>query len=128
MNKNTFKSIGAVVAGFATVAILSIATDFVLESLGIFPSATNLGLYVTWMLVAALLYRSLYTIVGGYVTARLAPQNHVRHVYALMILGGLGGIAGIFAGWNLSPHWYPILLAVTGPLFVWLGGKLYKPI
>lgn len=37
MNMNTFKSIGAVVAGFLTVVVLSVGTDFILESLGIFP-------------------------------------------------------------------------------------------
>lgn len=124
MNKTIFKSIGAVIVGFATVAVLSIATDFALESLGIFPPQTNPGAYVTWMLVLALAYRSIYTVVGGYVTARLAPQNPMRHIYALMILGGLGGIAGLINGWHLGNHWYPILLAITGPLFVWVGGKL----
>ncbi|MFA6364950.1 MAG: hypothetical protein WCW78_00925 [Candidatus Paceibacterota bacterium] len=124
MNKTIFKSTGAVVAGFFTVAILSIATDFVLESLGILPPQTNPGAYVTWMLAFALFYRSIYTIVGGYVTAKVAPQNPMRHIYVLMILGGLGGVAGAINGWNLGNHWYPVSLAITGPLFVWLGGKL----
>ena len=37
MNRTIFRSIGAILAGMATGAILSIATDFVLETLGIFP-------------------------------------------------------------------------------------------
>jgi hypothetical protein len=48
----------------------------------------------------------------------------MRHVLALMILGGLGGIAGVFAGWSYGNHWYPIALAITGPIFVWVGGKI----
>lgn len=125
MNKTILKSIGAIVAGFAIVAILSIATDTVLEKLGIFPPVSEHGLFITWMLVLALVYRSVYTVVGGYVTAKLAPNNPMRHIIILMVLGGVGGIAGAVAGWNLSAHWYPVLLAITGPVFVWLGGKLY---
>lgn len=36
LNKNSFKSIGAILAGFVAVAVLSIVTDSVLESAGIF--------------------------------------------------------------------------------------------
>ncbi len=122
---NILKSVGAVLGGFISVAVLSIATDAVLEGVGILPPQTNPEGYVPWMLVLALLYRSIFTVVGGYITARLAPHNAWNHIYALMILGGLGGVAGAIGGWHLGNHWYPILLAITGPLFVWLGGYLF---
>jgi hypothetical protein len=50
----------------------------------------------------------------------------MKHVFILGVLGTLGGIAGVIAGWNLSQHWYPIALAVTAFPFVWLGGKMKK--
>ncbi|KND47640.1 MAG: hypothetical protein AB201_01755 [Parcubacteria bacterium C7867-006] len=125
MNKNIFKSIGSVIVGFVSVAFLSIATDVVLEKFGVFPSSADSGSYVTWMLALALFYRSIYTVVGGYVTARLAPANPIKHVYVLMILGGIGGVAGAVSGWSLGNHWYPVALAVSGPLFVWFGGKFF---
>ena len=123
MNKTILKSIGAVVAGFITVVILSTVTDTILEKLGIFPSPQE-GLFITWMLVVAFLYRSLYTVIGGYVTAWLAPNRPMRHVTILGIIGTIAGILGIIAGWNLSDHWYPIAIAATGFLFVWVGGKI----
>ncbi len=123
MNKSIFKSIGAVVAGFLTVALLSVATDYALEAVGIFPPIGD-GLFVTWMLALALFYRSVYAVAGGYVTAKLAPRNPSRHVMVLAILGTIGGVVGVFAGWNLSAHWYPIALAVTAYPLVWAGGKL----
>jgi len=126
MNKNILKSIGAVLAGFVTVAILSIVTDFVLETLRIFPGTTHPELYASWMLAIALVYRSLFTVIGGYLTARLAPQNPMHHVYVLMAIGLIGGIAGAVGGWHLGNHWYPVLLAVTGPIFVWIGGRFLK--
>lgn len=74
MAKNSLKSIGAVFAGFVAVFILSTVTDFILESLGIFPPVTQ-GLFITWMLVLALTYRTVYAVLGGYITARLAPSR-----------------------------------------------------
>ena len=121
------KSIGAVLAGFIVVVLLSVGTDWVLETTGIFPPLSEQGLYVTWMLGLALFYRTVYTVLGGYVTARLAPLNPTRHIVILGILGTLGGIAGVVAGWNLSAHWYPIALAALAFPSVWLGGLLHKP-
>jgi hypothetical protein len=121
------KSIGAVVAGFLTVVLLSVGTDFILEFLGFFPPPSEAGLYVTWMLVVALAYRCVYTVLGGYLTAVLAPTNPTKHVVVLGVIGTLAGIAGVVAGWNLSQHWYPIALAVTAFPCIWIGGKLRKP-
>jgi uncharacterized protein YndB with AHSA1/START domain len=118
------KSIGAIVAGFLTVVILSTGTDYVLETLGIFPPASEAGLFIPWMLGLALAYRTVYTVLGGYVTAWLAPEKPMRLVHILAVLGTIGGIAGIVAGWNLSQHWYPIALAVLAYPSVWLGGRL----
>jgi hypothetical protein len=89
---NSFKSIVCVVAGFLTVVVLSIVTDKILESAGIFPPATE-GLFVTWMLALALFYRTVYTVAGGYVTAKLAPANPMRHVMILGVIGTLAGMA-----------------------------------
>ncbi len=125
-SKNIFKSIGAVLAGFLAVVVLSVVTDLVLEKLGIFPPPSEMGLFVTWMLALAFIYRSVYAVVGGFITAKLAPTRPMFHVNILGILGTIGGIAGVFAGWNLSAHWYPIALAVTAFPLVWLGGKLSK--
>jgi hypothetical protein len=121
---NILKSIGAVVAGFITVVLLSIGSDFILESSGFFPPPSAQGLFVPWMLALALAYRSIYTIAGGYITAMLAPNNPDKHVLILAGIGFIAGVGGAVAGWNLSAHWYPIALAVTGPLFVWFGGWL----
>jgi hypothetical protein len=121
---NILKSIGAVVAGFLVVAMLSIGTDWALERIGVFPAPSEQGLFITWMLVLAFFYRSVYAVLGGYVTAYLAPSHTMRHVYALAIIGTLGGIAGVIQGWDLSQHWYPIALAVTAFPLVWWGGRL----
>lgn len=127
------KSIGAVVAGFLTVAILSTITDSILEGAGIFPGAQyqmENGSPV-WLLLTALGYRSIYAIAGGYVTGKLAPQNEqssstskLKLVKILAVLGTIGGVIGVFAGWKFGNQWYPIALAVTAYPLVYFGGKL----
>ena len=125
MNKNTLKSIGAIIAGFVTVFVFSAGTDFVLESLGVFPPPDQ-GFFVPWMLVLALVYRMIYTVAGGYVTARLAPDRPMRHAVILGLIGIAAATLGTIVGWNLSAHWYPIALVITALPCTWLGGKLRK--
>ena len=120
---NKLKSIGAVAAGFLAVFILSVGTDMMLESLAVFPRPDQ-GLFVPWMLMLALVYRCVYTVLGGYITAAFAPSRPQRHVVILGSIGTLMAIIGTIVGWNLSAHWYPIALVVTALPCVWLGGKI----
>jgi hypothetical protein len=130
MNTNTFKSIGAVLAAFVTVFALSIGTDFVMEAAGIFPSFKEQqehGFHAWWMLSLALIYRSIYAVVGGYVTAALAPSRPMRHVMVLGVIGLVSATLGTIANWDKmtgSTAWYPILLILLTLPCVWLGGKL----
>ena len=126
MKKSNLKSIGAVAAGFIAVALLSTLTDLVLTTLHIFPTTGEQALYgpSTGLLLTALIYRSCYTVLGGYITAMLAPKNPMKLVNILGIIGTIAATIGVIAGWNLSAHWYPIALAVTAFPLVWLGGKL----
>lgn len=115
----------AVIVGFIAVVILSVVTDMVLEGIGVFPPPTQ-GLFDTGLLLIATGYRSLYTLAGGYITARLAPDHPMRHALALGIVGLIGGSLGAIstANSNLGPAWYAWGLAITSLPLAWLGGKL----
>jgi MFS family permease len=123
---SVLKSLLAVVAGFLTVVVLSVVTDMVVEALGIFPGADHPQDYRQWMLALALFYRTVITVFGGYLTAKLAPQNPMKHAVILGVLGTLAGAAGAIAAWSLGNHWYPIALAVLAIPSTWLGGKLFQ--
>lgn len=125
MTKNPLKSIGAIVAGIMTIVLLSTGTDILLETLGIFP-APEKGLSVPWMLMLALVYRCAYAVAGGYITAILAPAHGTRHAIILGIIGIVISTIGVVVAWDMSPHWYPIALAVTALPCTWFGGKLRK--
>ena len=119
------KGIGAILAGIIFIVVSHTGTDFVLEKLGIFPPPDQ-GFHVTWMVVTATLYRSIFTVVGGYITAALAPDPPMRYVLILGLIGlavsTLAAIATI--PMKLGPSWYPIALAALALPCVWLGGKL----
>ena len=119
------RSVIAVIAGFATVVILSTATDLVMHALNVIPPG---AMWNPWHNALALAYRCVFTVAGGYVTALLAPRAIMGHVAILGLIGTAAGIAGIVftAGLNLGPRWYPIAIAVTGFPCVWLGGIVYK--
>ena len=124
MNTKIFRSIGAVLAGFITVFILSVGTDAVLEGIGFFPPANEPEAYTGWMLMLALIYRSIYSVAGFYLTAMLAPSRLMRHAIILGIIGTVFAILGAIANWDRSANWYPILLVLVTLPCAWLGGRL----
>jgi hypothetical protein len=126
MNREIFKSIGAILAGFITVFVLSVVTDLILETIGFFPPATQPEAYTWWMLLIALIYRSIYSVAGFYLTARLAPNHPMRHAIILGIIGTLFATLGAIANWNLSANWYPVLLVLVTLPCAWLGGRLVE--
>ena len=116
----------ALIAGFVVTAVLSIGTDAVMHATGVFPPwgepmADNL-------FVLATLYRVIATVLGGYVTAALAPDRTMGHVLVLGLIGTIAAVAGLIATWNagpeFGPRWYPALLVITALPCVWLGGVL----
>jgi len=119
------RSVVAVIAGFLVVVVLSTATDAALHALKIYPPPEQ-GLHDPLLNLLALAYRCVFTLAGGWATARLAPNTPLRHAFILGVLGLLAGAAGVVATWNLGlgPRWYPIALAVTGLPLCWLGGWL----
>jgi surface polysaccharide O-acyltransferase-like enzyme len=120
--------VGAVLAGLLVVVIITTATDALLHATGIFPS---------WgqpmsdsLFVLAFAYRIVYGIVGGYITARLAPDKPVKHAIVLGAIGFVLSLAGAAATWNrgpeFGPKWYPLALIAIAIPTAWLGGKLVK--
>jgi hypothetical protein len=117
------RSVGAVLAGFATIFVASTATDLALRASGVFPSDGSVMSDRLFVLAAA--YRTLIGIAGSYLCARLAPRNPMQHA---LILGGIGtafGIAGAMAMWGVGPAWYALgVIAITLPS-AWAGAKLF---
>lgn len=118
------RSIGAILAGFVAVVILSLGTDGILHVLGIYPL---LGQRMSDQLfVWATIYRTLYGILGSYLTTRLAPERPMWHAMVGAIFGMILGAVGAVVTWNkdMGPHWYPLALIATGIPCAWIGGSI----
>jgi hypothetical protein len=122
------RSVGAVIAGFAAVFVLSIAGDAVLHATGVYPPPGRVMSSALFGL--ALAYRTVFTILGGLITARLAPARPVRHAVILGAIGTLAALAGLFGTWNrgaeFGPRWYPMALVLLAVPCTWLGGRLLR--
>jgi hypothetical protein len=125
--RNLWRSTGAVLLGFFAVVILSLGTDQVLHMLKIYPPWGE-PMRDPGLNLLALTYRIIYTILGGYLAARFAPRNPMRHVFVLAVIGLVMGVLGVVAtgGMDLGPRWYPIALAVTALPCTLLGGVFHR--
>ncbi|MBZ5667682.1 MAG: hypothetical protein LAO30_24180 [Acidobacteriia bacterium] len=127
MNK-TLKSIGAVLAGILAGIILSLGTDQLLHMAGIFlPWGQPVG---DGPLALATAYRTIYSVVGCYVAARLAPDRRMGHALAGGVVGLVLCTVGAVVTWNkgpaFGPHWYPVALIVLAMPCAWVGGVLER--
>ena len=119
-------SIGAIVAGFLVIVVLSTLTDALLHATGVYPPWFQYMPDRLFLLATA--YRSAYAVLGGYITARLAPARPITHALILGAIGVVGSTVGAIATWNqgpqFGPKWYPLVLIATSIPLVWLGARL----
>jgi hypothetical protein len=107
---SVLRSIGAVLAGLLAVVVLSSATDTALHVSGVYPPMfQSMGTHL-WVLATA--YRCVYSVLGAYITARLAPDRPMLHVMVLGAIGVAISAIGVVATWNrgpeFGPKWYPL--------------------
>jgi hypothetical protein len=121
------RSTVALFLGFVAVLVLSLGTDQIFHSLKVYPPWDQ-PMREPSLNLLALSYRIVYTVVGSYIAARLAPRNPMRHAMILGFIGFPIAVAGAIVGikMDLGPAWYPIMLAVTTLPCAWLGGVLYR--
>jgi hypothetical protein len=120
---NTLKGIAAVVAGLVFIIVTQTGTDYVLRAAGIFPPST---LDANWMLALAIIYRCIFDIAGGYLTAFIAPASKMRYASALgAVVTALAVMVFIAAmAYGVGLFWNPLIVAILSFPCVWLGGKL----
>ncbi len=121
------RSIAAVVAGFVAVVVLANGSDMILAAAaGLQPFAEEQedGGLPWWVLAVVFVYRPFVTVVGGYLTAWLAPSRPLRHAVVLGVLGVLLSIYGAVSSWGLTPAWFTVALVVLVLPGTALGGWL----
>lgn len=114
----------ALLAGLATIFVLSLGADAALHASGTYPGwnqPMSDGLYAL-----ATAYRLPIQVFGCWLTARLAPGRPMAHALALGALGVGLSTLGAVATWDagLGPRWYPVVLVLSSLPCAWAGGKL----
>ena len=123
------RSIGAVVLGYVVLALItivgtSIAARLLLPRRAGAPAGSPPVLTPSY-LTANLTVSTLAAVVGGYVTARMAPGRSMVHVAVLALLilalSAMSARAPPSAG---QPGWYNRILPLLGLVGVVVGGVL----
>lgn len=122
------RSILCIVVGFVVVVAITLVTDVILHKIHFYPP---LGEYTSGsVLIWATVYRTIYGVIGSYITARLAPARPMKHALIGGAIGMVLATAGAIATWNhvppLGPHWYPISLIIGALPTAWLGAKIFQ--
>ena len=124
--RRTGRSILAVVAGILVGALLSLGTDEILHLTRVYPpwgqrmSDSLFGL--------ATAYRVVFSVLGSWVIACLAPRRPMLHAMIAGAIGLIVSVAGAAATWNrdLGPHWYNVAVAAMALPCAWIGAKIYE--
>ena len=121
------RSAAAIILGFVAVVALSLATDQLFHVLEVYPPWGQ-PMHEPGLNLLALSYRIVYAVAGGYIAARFAPTDPMRHAVVLGLIGTLLSIAGVIATLPLKfgPSWYPISLVFISLPASWLGGALHR--
>ena len=121
------RSVAAFVVAILANVVLSVGTDQLFHTLGVYPPWGQ-PMYDTSLNLLALSYRVVFSILSGYLVARLAPHSPMKHAGVLgaiaVVLSALGIVAALTQ--ELGPAWYPIALAVLAFPCVWLGAVLHE--
>ncbi len=124
MNKNTFISIGAILIGFVLSAVLSVVTDILLEKLD-WMSQANFAQTSLSVIILIVLYRFIYNTIGCFLIAKLAPNNPMKHVVIIGVIGTILSVLGSIAMWDKAIPFYNIAIILIAFPSAWVGGKLF---
>ena len=78
------RSIAAFAVAIIANVVLSVGTDQVFHTLGVYPPWGE-PMYDTSLNLLALSYRIVFSIVSGYLVARLAPHSPMKHARVLAV-------------------------------------------
>ena len=118
------RSFLAILAGLVLTIVVTTLADILMYQTGVFvQNGLTTG---DWLIATA--YRLVIAVIGCWLAARLAPQNHMKHA---LILGGIGTLLALIGVWITSqkgpefgPAWYAWLLVITALPCAYVGGWL----
>ena len=122
------RSILAVLGGFATMAVIVMATT-ALAAAALIPGGMQTMMtpgrplparYLTANLVGS----ALAAFIGGFVTVRLAPDKPFVHGIALALLMCVMGVLSARQAGDRQPRWYQVVLCTVMPAVALVGAYI----
>ena len=83
-------------------------------------------MYETNLLLIAISYRILFSLLGGYLTAMWAKERAKKAVWILASIGSVLWLIGGIVMWEYGPAWYSLGGALTGIPITLVGGKIFE--
>ncbi len=123
--RRILRSVGAVLAGILVNIVVVGAIEQALRAAGILPPLYQPMTDPQWTL--ALMNRLVFAVVGGFVTARLAPSWPMRHAIVLGSIETVMSVPFVLINWNkpeFGPHWFALGVVLTCLPLAALGGML----
>jgi hypothetical protein len=120
------QNIAAASLGFLVIVALSIGTNLGLRKLGY--SSMFMWYGLRWNLLT-LGYQSLYIVIGGYLTGKVAASNAMRFalaVGALMVVLAARSAIFRFNTYDTGPVWVPVALMLAALPCASLGAFLAR--
>ena len=120
----------ALLAGLG-VTVLIVGAGVVISTLAAMRDAPNPAQFAppAWYYATNLTLSAVGAAAGGFTTARVTTGRSFFTVYVLALMLFMSGIAPVLRGTTGSagqPQWYPLALAILGPLGVLLGGAFER--
>jgi hypothetical protein len=125
IRKLPIRFILSVAAGIAVTMALSIITRQILHWVGVFPKIGEPE-FETNLLIIALIYHSIYAVIGAIVTSHLAREKAKKAAFALGTKEVIMWILGMILLWKHAAPWYNLSKAALGIPLAMLGWKLYE--
>jgi hypothetical protein len=126
--RSPWRSAFAIVAGILANAVPALLVDQVLHMAAVYPPWGQ-PMFEPGLNLLAFSYRLVFAVLGGHVTARLAPSAPMRHALILGCIGLLLAGAGAFVTittMDIGPDWYPLALVVIALPASWAGARLHR--
>ena len=124
----SLRSVGAVFAGLALNAGLSLGLDAALRGAGVLPPLGQPMSDALHLLPFG--YRLLVSVACFYVTARLAPSRPLQHALALAGIALALTLATTVAAWSaasaVEPKWFQVATLLSILPATWLGARLAR--
>jgi hypothetical protein len=116
------RSILAVIAGSATWMVTALGMDGLLMSLAPQWFGPNGKVESLPLMLSMMAYSLLFSILGGYVAARIARRKEMQHAFVLGVLQLLMGIMATIKFFDTAPLWWHLtFLALLIPANVFGG-------